>query len=206
MVLNQSKKVLLKRGARFRPKELSYLVHHEIGVHMVTTMNSNAQPLKVFNLGLPVNTATQEGLAVLSEYLSGNILLKRLKELGARVIAVNLMANGADFKKTFRTLVNDYSMDVDDAFYLVTRVFRGGGFTKDFLYLRGFRDVHRFWKSGHDLSPLLIGKTSLEFYNTIVEMIDRGLLRKPTYMTRAFENPQTDKNDPIFEYIVKGIR
>ncbi|NNE54994.1 MAG: DUF1704 domain-containing protein, partial [Flavobacteriales bacterium] len=151
MVLNRQKKVLIKRGAKFRPKELSYLVHHEIGVHMVTTMNSGLQPLKVFNLGLPVNTATQEGLAVLSEYLSGNILLKRMKELGARVIAVNLMTNGADFKRVFRVLVNDYLYDVEDAYYITTRVFRGGGFTKDYLYLRGFRDVHKFWKAGHDL-------------------------------------------------------
>ncbi|MDG1260299.1 MAG: DUF1704 domain-containing protein, partial [Flavobacteriales bacterium] len=105
MVLNHQKKVLLKKGATFRPKELRFLAHHEIGVHMVTTMNSNLQPLKVFNIGLPVNTKTQEGLAVLSEYLSGNITLKRLKQLGQRVIATDMMVKGSDFKKTFRFTV-----------------------------------------------------------------------------------------------------
>ncbi len=97
------------------------MVHHEIGVHMVTTMNSNIQPLKIFNLGLPVNTKTQEGLAVLAEFLSGNIMMSRLRELGLRVLASDMMINGADFKKTFRFLVNEHKLDVESAFYMTTR-------------------------------------------------------------------------------------
>ncbi|NQX92947.1 MAG: DUF1704 domain-containing protein, partial [Flavobacteriales bacterium] len=38
MVINNKKKVMLKKGAKFTPKGLRFLVHHEIGVHMVTTM------------------------------------------------------------------------------------------------------------------------------------------------------------------------
>lgn len=206
MVLNRKKKVLLKRGARFGPKQLQLLINHEIGVHMVTTMNSGQQPLKIFNLGLPVNTCTQEGLAVLSEYLSGTISMKRLRELGLRVIALDMVTSGADFRKTFRVLVNDHGMDVNEAFFLVTRAYRGGGFTKDFLYLRGFRDLYHFWKAGNDLRPLLIGKTSLDYYPTIVEMMDRGLLRQPQFITRAFEQPNLAANDPAFPYILSGIQ
>ncbi|MCB0762377.1 MAG: flavohemoglobin expression-modulating QEGLA motif protein [Flavobacteriales bacterium] len=205
MVLNQRKKVMLKKGARFTQKGLRYLVHHEIGVHMVTTMNSNTQPLRIFNLGLPVNTKTQEGLAVLAEYLSGNITLKRLKELGLRVLAIRMMCDGADFRAIYRFLVNNHQMDVHEAFNLVTRVVRGGGFTKDYLYLEGFGEVYKFWKNGNDLTPLLIGKTSLEHYDTIVELIDRGILKKPQYITRVFEHPRPEENDPIFSYIVSGI-
>lgn len=205
MVLNGQKKVLLKKGATFRPKELRFLAHHEIGVHMVTTMNSNLQPLKIFNIGLPVNTKTQEGLAVLSEYLSGNITLRRLKELGQRVIATDMMVKGSDFVKTFRCMVNDLHMDPTEAFYLTTRIYRGGGFTKDHLYLRGLREIHQFWKDGNDLGPLLIGKTSLEHYGIILEMMERGILKRPTYITKAFEKPQLQDNNPIYEYIIKGI-
>lgn len=205
MVVNHQRKVLLKKGATFSPRELRFLVHHEIGVHMVTTMNANLQPLKIFNLGLPVNTKTQEGLAVLSEYLSGNMTLKRLKELGLRVIATQLMVRGADFKKTYRRMVNDYGMDVNEAFYLTTRIHRGGGFTKDHLYLRGLKEVYRFWKDGNDLSPLLIGKTSLDSYGTILELLDRGVLVKPKYITQAFESPILGENQ-IYDYIIRGIR
>ena len=206
MVVNHQRKVLLKKGATFSPKELRFLVHHEIGVHMVTTMNGNMQPLKVFNLGLPVNTMTQEGLAVLSEYLSGNITLKRLKELGQRVIATNMLVRGADFKTTYWCMVNDLGMDVNDAFYLTTRIYRGGGFTKDHLYLRGLKEIYRFWKDGNDLGPLLIGKTSLDAYGTILELLDRGVLVKPKYITKAFETPNTQDNNPIYDYIIRGIR
>ncbi|WP_306642466.1 flavohemoglobin expression-modulating QEGLA motif protein [Sanyastnella coralliicola] len=206
MVINHQKKVMIKKGATFRPKELRFLVHHEIGVHMVTTMNSNLQPLKVFNLGFPVNTMTQEGLAVLSEYLSGNITLRRLKELGQRVIATDMMVKGADFKKTYRTMVNDLEMDVDEAFYLVTRIYRGGGFTKDHLYLRGLSEMYRFWSDGNDLRPLLIGKTSLEHYGTILEMIERGILKQPKYLSRAIMEPRTEENNPIYDYIIRAIR
>ena len=206
MVVNHQRKVLLKKGATFRPKELRFLVHHEIGVHMVTTMNSGLQPLKVFNLGLPVNTMTQEGLAVLSEYLSGNMTLHRLKELGQRVIATDMMVKGADFKKTYRRMVNDLGMDVNEAFYLTTRIFRGGGFTKDHLYLRGLREMYRFWQEGNDLRPLLIGKTSLDSYGTILEMLERGILVAPKWITKAFDKPETHLNNPIYDYIIRGIR
>lgn len=205
MVVNAQRKVLLKKGATFSPRELRFLVHHEIGVHMVTTMNAAMQPLKIFSLGLPVNTKTQEGLAVLSEYLSGNMTLKRLKELGLRVIATQLMVRGADFKKTYRRMVNDYGMDVNEAFYLTTRIHRGGGFTKDHLYLRGLKEIYRFWKDGNDLSPLLIGKTSLDAYGTIRELLERGVLVKPKYITHAFESPQVGQ-DPIYDYIIRSIR
>ncbi len=206
MVVNAEKKVLLKKGATFRPKELRFLVHHEIGVHMVTTMNSNKQPLKVFNLGLPVSTMTQEGLAVLAEYLSGNITLNRLKQLGARVIATDMMVKGADFIHVYRHMVNELEMDVDEAYYLTVRIFRGGGFTKDHLYLRGLRELFRFWDDGNDLTPLLIGKTSLEWYGTILEMMERGILKKPQWITEAFAQPNTEANNPIYDYIIRGIR
>src|SRR5690606_20764839 len=52
LVLNSKKTIVLKRGALFSKKSLISLAHHEIGVHMVTTMNSNLQPLKILNLGL----------------------------------------------------------------------------------------------------------------------------------------------------------
>ena len=117
-----------------------------------------------------------------------------------------MVTSGADFRKTFRVLVNDHGMDVNEAFFLVTRAYRGGGFTKDFLYLRGFRDLYHFWKAGNDLRPLLIGKTSLDYYPTIVEMMDRGLLRQPQFITRAFEHPNLAANDPAFPYILSGIQ
>jgi len=206
MVLNAEQKVLIRKGATFRPKELRYLVHHEIGVHMVTTMNARLQPLKLVRIGTSMSTKTQEGLAVLAEYLSGNTTLRRLKELAARVVAVDMMVRGADFVETYRHLTAQVHMKPDDAWTLTTRVYRGGGFTKDHLYLQGFREVVELWKSGADLSPLLIGKTSMTHYELLHELMQRGVLDAPTYRTMPIMMPHTDKNHPVFEYIVQGIQ
>ncbi len=206
MVNNAERKVLLKKGATFRPKELRYLVHHEIGVHMVTTMNAAHQPLKLLSIGTRVATRTQEGLAVLAEYLSGNTTLRRLKELAYRVIAVDHMVGGADFVETYRHLTRELELEAHSAFSLTTRVYRGGGLTKDYLYLQGLREVFELWRNEEDLSPLLLGKCSMEFYDTLQEMMQRGLLHPPKYMPLPFTDPSPELNDPLFDYIVTGIR
>lgn len=205
MVLNSTKTVLLNPGAKFTQKELNYLAEHEIGVHMVTTMNASAQQLQVFNLGLPVNTKTQEGLAVLAEYLSGNLTMKRLRKLALRVIAVDMMCNGADFKECFTHLMDQYNIDEMEAYGIVTRIFRGGGFTKDYLYLSGFVRMLNFWENGNALEPLLVGKTSIQFYNTIAEMIERNMIQEPMHITKSFLQPKNELNHPTYDYILGGL-
>ena len=206
MVVNSTKTVVLKDGATFSKNELQYLAEHEIGVHMVTTMNATNNKLKIFSVGLPINTRTGEGMAVLSEYLSGNFTMNRLRELALRVVAVDLMCNGSDFKECFNSLVQDYKIEHNRAYNLVTRVYRGGGFTKDYLYLNGFSQLFKFWKDGNDLTPLLVGKTSIGFYNTIVEMIDRNLIEKPQFITKSFAKPRTELNNELFDYILSGLK
>ncbi len=206
MVLNAKKTILFNPTAKFTRGQINALVEHEIGVHMVTTMNSNAQKLHLFNLGLPVNTMTQEGLAILAEYLSGNISMKRLKKLAFRVIVVDMMCHGADFIECYNFLVNDHSLDQDDAFSVVTRIFRGGGFTKDYLYLSGFVKILRMWENDQDLEPLLVGKTSLEFHSVINEMIHREMVQKPIYVTNSFKKNELNKNEEIYKYILSGMK
>lgn len=206
MVLNSKKTIQFRPDAKFTRTEINALVEHEIGVHMVTTTNSNLQQLKIFNLGLPVNTKTQEGLAILSEYLSGNITMKRLKKLAYRVLIVDMMCNGANFVECFNFLHNNHISDPNEAFTIVTRIFRGGGFTKDYLYLSGFVTILRYWENDISLEPLLVGKTSLDFYNTIREMIEREMIEKPKYITQSFINPKIENNSDIYEYILSGLK
>jgi len=153
-----------------------------------------------------VSTRTQEGLAVLVEYLSGNTTLRRLRELALRVVAADRMVRGADFVETYRHLTKDRGMEVNDAFNLTTRVYRGGGLTKDYLYLQGLREVFELYRKGEDLRPLLIGKCSIEFYDTLQEMMHRGILNASTYLHIPCTQPSTEMNHPVFDYIVKGIR
>jgi uncharacterized protein (TIGR02421 family) len=206
MVLNSKNTILIRRDSKFTHKEVNALIEHEIGVHMVTTQNSMLHDLKLFNIGLPVNTMTQEGLAILSEYISGNITMNRLKNLALRVIVVDMLCTGADFMECYHYLTGSQKISSDEAFTIVTRVFRGGGFTKDYLYLSGFVQIWKMWNSSHSLKPLLIGKTSLEFYDTIKEMIDREMLVQPKYLTKSFVTPNHKANDPIYDYIISGLK
>lgn len=206
MVLNSKKTILIRPDAQFTKKEADALIEHEIGVHMVTTQNSSDEKLKIFNLGLPVNTMTQEGLAILSEYLSGNITLKRLKKIALRVVITDMMCSGADFIECFNYLVNQQHVSTNDAYTIVTRIFRGGGFTKDYLYLVGFEKILKLWKADVSLSPLLVGKTSLDFYNTINEMIEREMIAKPKHITKSFEQPIDYESNGIYEYIISGLK
>lgn len=206
MVLNSKKSILFQPDSIFKRKELMALIEHEIGVHMVTTMNSAHQKLQVFNLGLPVNTQTQEGLAILSEYLSGNITLRRLKKIALRVIVVDMMCSGADFIDCFDSLIKNFDVEENEAFNIVARIFRGGGFTKDYLYLSGFVKIYKLWEDEFDLTPLLVGKTSLPFFNTIEEMMGREMISKPKYITKSYLEPKIKDNNPIYEYIFSGLK
>lgn len=202
-VINSKQTLLLKKGAKFTKSRLNALMNHEIGVHMVTTKNANMQPLKFLSLGLPRNTYTQEGLAILSEYKSGCLTITRLKELAFRVLAVDSLTKGNDFKTTFETLNDIGQMSSEKLFYLVTRVYRGGGFTKDYLYLSGFRRVLELSKQGANINNLLLGKTNDSYLPVLNELVDRGILNKPQYFCRSFEEP--NEVDPILKYLTDSI-
>ncbi|MGM0462141.1 MAG: flavohemoglobin expression-modulating QEGLA motif protein [Fibrobacterota bacterium] len=205
MVVNRDKKVVIKEDARFSRQELQYLVHHEIGVHMLTTINADSHTLKLFSIGHPVNTKTQEGLAVLAEYLSGHLTMRRMKKLALRVIAVADMCSGMDFKTVFSRLVEEYHISPSEAFTITARVFRGGGLTKDYLYLSGFSQIHRFWKNDMDLTPLLLGKCSAEYYGITAELRDRKMLADPAHTPQWLTHSREGDNNPIFNYILNGL-
>ena len=153
MVSNSSRSLLIKRNARFSDNQLLTLAHHEIGVHLVTTFNGLAQPLKIFSNGLPKNVETQEGLAVFSEYMGGALTLKRLKEISYRVLASDSLSKGYSFADTFDLIHNQYKLDRDAAFTITLRAHRGGGFTKDRLYLSGLRKIYKRYLREESMGP-----------------------------------------------------
>ncbi|WP_347926172.1 tyrosine/phenylalanine carboxypeptidase domain-containing protein [Pontimicrobium sp. SW4] len=204
MVLNNSKTLVLNNHHTFSENEIGVLTNHEIGVHMVTTMNGLLHPLKIFSHGFPNNVETQEGLAVFSEYMSGNLTIKRLRELAYRVIAVNSLAKGYSFSKTFRLLHNTHDLNREDAFHITVRAHRGGGFTKDYLYLSGLKKVFDYYQSGKDLSLLLTGKVSLEHIDTIEYLIENGYAVNSKYYTDSYLS-NDNKNETI-DFILKNLK
>jgi uncharacterized protein (TIGR02421 family) len=202
--IGEKAKLKIKKDALFTAKEVEMLAHHEIGVHFITSVNAKKQPLNFLRDGIPLNTHTQEGLAILAEYLSGNMTLARLKILAHRVLAVRHMIRQYSFKDTFEYLVENHLMDVEQAFYLSVRVYRGGGFTKDFLYLRGFKDVFEYYQKGEDISLLFLGKTELSYIPLFKELVNRSILNPVSFVPDIFKHPKED--NPILRYIVDGLK
>ncbi|NKI25097.1 DUF1704 domain-containing protein [Arenibacter sp. 6A1] len=204
MVQNSSQSLLIKKNAVFSKNQLLTLANHEIGVHLVTTYNAMLQPLKVFSNGLPRNVETQEGLAVFSEYMSGALTLKRLKELAYRVLASDSLIKGYSFADTFDMIHSKYKLNRDDAFTITLRAHRGGGFTKDRLYLSGLRKIHKRYKSGLSMDTLLTGKVSLEYESTMLRMKELGLVLQPAHGNIAYKK-NMNKNETL-DFILNNLK
>lgn len=196
--------IKINSSAQVSTTEAHALAHHELGVHLLTTLNARNQPLKILSMGCPVNTLTQEGLAILSEFLAGHMSVSRLRILALRVLAVKSMIQEKDFRTTFMYLKEQYQVPDQQAFTITTRVYRGGGFTKDYVYLQGFHQMLNLYETADNFNHLLVGKTSAEYLPAISRLIDKGWVVAPKYITPAFTNPVS--RDKIQSFIAHAIK
>ncbi|WGK64770.1 flavohemoglobin expression-modulating QEGLA motif protein [Croceiramulus getboli] len=204
MVLNSSETLVLKKNHLFSANQLKVLANHEVGVHLVTTFNGKSQPLKIFSNGFVNNTETQEGLAVFSEYMSNCLTLKRMKELAYRVIAADSLIKGYDFSDTFDLLYSQYKLDRDTAWGITLRVHRGGGFTKDFLYLTGLKKIYKAYHQGESLDDLLTGKVNLGSLEAIRHLKELGLAKPSHHITDSYaQNLNANKK---LDFILSNLK
>ncbi|MDO6760210.1 DUF1704 domain-containing protein [Tamlana sp. 2_MG-2023] len=168
--------------------EAKALIQHEIGTHTLTYYNGKQQPLTQLASGLANYDALQEGIAVLSEYLSGGLSGNRLRTLAGRVVAGAALINGADFHEMFFQLYSQYDFTKERAFNITSRMFQGGGFLKDIIYLEGLVSLKNYLIDGGELLPLLNGKFALNHINLIQDLQDRGLVIPPKITPRYIEN------------------
>ncbi len=204
MVSNSTRTLLIKKNTRFSKNQLLTLAHHEIGVHLVTTYNGILQPLKIFSNGFPKNVETQEGLAVFGEYMGGALRLKRLKELAYRVLASDSLIKGYAFSDTFDLIHNQYKLNREDAFTITLRAHRGGGFTKDRLYLSGLRKIYKRYLHEEPMDTLLTGKVTLEYEDIIKKLRYLGLAQNITHKNHSYtQNLNTNKT---LDFILNNLK
>jgi uncharacterized protein (TIGR02421 family) len=169
------------------------LLQHEVGTHMLTYYNGRAQRMRQLYVGLPGYSALQEGLAVLAEYLVGGLSPSRLRTLAARVVGVDSMLTGASFVETFETLHTEYKMPHRTAFIVTARIYRGGGLTKDAVYLRGVIALMDYLQAGHSLEPLFVGKIAEDHVQIVHELQLRGVLGDVPAYPRYLERPDAQR-------------
>lgn len=193
--------VRLKRGARFSRRDVAQLEHHEGQVHVATALNGRAQSVVPF-IGYPSprTTATQEGLAVFTEFLSQTTEISRVRRLAERTLAIKMAEDGASFLDLYRFFLERSQEMAGEkgaekaAFDAARRVVRGGlpeggaPFTKDVCYLDGLLRVTNFLRvalvKGHVEFArfLFVGKLDTADVPLFARLAREGLVEEPRYL------------------------
>ena len=189
-------RIRLRSATCFSEYDRNQLLEHEAFVHTLTALNGRRQPnLASLALSSPRITATQEGLAVFAELMTGSLDIERFKRISLRILGIDMALHGADFIQVFRFFL-DAGQTEADSFSSAQRVFRGSpttgscAFTKDTVYLHGLLSVHTFfrWALKHrKLSlcrNLFAGKMSLHDVVALESEFDSGFIAAPTWLPR----------------------
>lgn len=180
-------RLLIGGRTRIPRRRVEALLQHEIGTHLVTRYNGHHQPFQQFEVGLAGYDGFQEGLAVLAEFLVGGLTRSRIRVLAARVVGAHHMLDGASFIDTFRALNHNYDFSQRTAYTIAMRLYRGGGLTKDAVYLRGLLQILRYLREGGELEPLFIGKVASAHLPMILELSMRDIIKPPALRPRYLE-------------------
>lgn len=187
-------RIRLRTATCFSEYDLSQLLEHEAFVHSLTSLNGRMQTnLASLGLNSPRITATQEGLAVFAELVTGSIDIMRMKRISLRILAIDMALRGANFIEVFDFFMQSGQGETD-SFNSAMRVFRGsptsGGsaFTKDTVYLHGLLSVHTFFRwalrsgklalAGH----LFAGKMTLRDVVELEPFVTAGFIDPPLYL------------------------
>lgn len=177
-------RLYLDAELRLPHARLQPLVQHEVGTHVVTHYNGARQPLRQLSVGLAQYDPLQEGLGVLAEFLSGYLPGERLRILAARVVAAQMAIDRQGIPEIFARLHDEHGFATDEAFDVAVRALRGGGLTKDAVYLRGLCDLLADLRDGNAFEPLFAGKFALRHRAAIAQLIDEGWATPPRLLPR----------------------
>ncbi|OBX20670.1 hypothetical protein A9995_02950 [Erythrobacter sp. QSSC1-22B] len=165
------------------------LIQHEIGTHAVTRHNGLRQPLHTLAGGLADYDELQEGVAVLAEYLAGYLPAQRLRTLAARVVAAHMAVEERAGPEIYACLVDECRIDSKTAFNTALRAKRGGGLTKDALYLKGLAELLAYLRGGGAFEILFLGKFALKHLHSLETLIDDGILHQPEILPPYLDDP-----------------
>ncbi len=185
-------RLYIDAGIRLPMARVQPLVQHEVGTHLVTRHNGGRQTLTQLEVGLAHYDALQEGLGVLAEYLAGFLPAQRLRVLAARVIATDMAMHGEGIPAIFAALHDGHGLPAGDAFDIAVRALRGGGLTKDAVYLRGLRELLEYLHEGGAFEPLFAGKFALSHLVVLEQLVREGWVTPPELMPRYWSDPATD--------------
>jgi uncharacterized protein (TIGR02421 family) len=211
-------RIRLRGGTSFSEYDRHQLLAHEAFVHSLTALNGRRQPLLTsLARTSPRVTATQEGLAVFAELMSGAIDITRLKRISLRILAIDMALNGADFVEVYKYF-SACGQSPADSFHSAQRVFRGvpltGGaaFAKDNVYLAGLLTVHTFFRWAMKerrmdlLRHLFAGKLALHDVIALQPHFESGAILPPRWLPPWMQHVHGLAGKLAFSVFINGIQ
>lgn len=179
----------------YTTQHLDIFLVHEGWVHLGTSLNGAAQEDNPWlSTWAPRTTFLQEGLAVLTELITGCMTTERWNKVVLRHLATSMAERGSPIKDVYEYL-RHHEMEDLDAFKLSLRVFRGvpleGGmaFTKELLYLHGMVELlYHLHFFNTDLKSLWVGKISFEEHVMLLDHWD-DMNPQIKYFPKGLEHP-----------------
>ena len=178
----------VSEATRLRDTRIEPMIAHEVGTHVLTAHNGRRQSLRQLAYGLAGYDPLQEGLGTFAEYLTGFLPPKRLRVLAARVVAADMAVAREPLTRIFGTLYEGEGMLPEDAFDIAVRAKRGGGLTKDAVYLRGLRELLAYLAQGGEFEFLLLGKFAMKHRHTMRALLEEGWVVGPTLLPSYLED------------------
>ncbi len=175
---------------------LDIFLVHEGWVHLGTSLNGAAQVDNPWlSTWAPKTTFMQEGLAIVTELITGCMTKERWNKVVLRHLATSMAERGSSITEVYEYLRHHEMADLD-AFKLTLRVFRGvpfeGGmaFTKELLYLHGMIELlYHMHFFNADLRSLWVGKISFDEH---IMLLDNWKILEPQlkYFPKRLDDPE----------------
>jgi hypothetical protein len=115
---------------------------------------------------------------------------------------VRALIDGASFVDVFR-LLSRCGFAQRIAFNITLRIFRGGGLTKDMVYLRGLVMLLDYIRRDQQLPPLYVGKMAFAHIPIVSELLSREVLKPPRLLPRFLARPEAQSR---LEQLRKGLK
>ncbi|MDP5229373.1 MAG: flavohemoglobin expression-modulating QEGLA motif protein, partial [Cellulophaga sp.] len=97
-----------------------------------------------------------------------------------------------------------YKLNRDDAFAITMRVHRGGGFTKDRLYLSGLKKIYKRYRREESMDNLLTGKVTMDYEADIEHLQQLGLASPITHHNIAFA--KNENENKTLDFILNHLK
>lgn len=176
----------IKKDLKLDKTYASGLIAREVGIRAMCFENAKLQPIRVFQTDTPKTVATQEGLGLFVEYATHNLTSKRLRTIALRTLAIDHMIREISFPDTFAYLMDEFSLEPENAYQICVRCYRGSGLTKDHLYLKGFLDAMKLFQNSQLSEDYLVGKVAFDDIQILDRLKEKNLFLPPSFLPENY--------------------